>query len=755
MRLSIQPIFVFDGSQKPRFKRKKKTGASVLDSLAIKLIKSFGFNVHMAPGEAEAECALLQREGIVDAVLSEDVDTLMFGCRLTLRGWSNEDSHVSQYEATATKTSKSGLDREGMILVALMSGGDYIPEGIPGCGIKVACEAARAGYGASLCRISRSNKAGLDSWRQRLVHELHTNESKLFRTKHKALNIPEDFPNQEVLSYYTNPVVSNARGVAQLKQNIVWDGEVDVQALRNFAAEAFSWTCKSGAIKFLRKFAPALLAYKVRSQGQKGVDSNDLVSKICGKREHISNDGMPELRVVYCPVDVVGLNLDEEPEPEDLSDNYGRDGLAPEGNDEAYVSDDSPAADGGATDPKKTVANLYDPTKEQRVWMFTAVAKLGILDKIADYEESLANPQKKRTTKKASAKHDMPVGAIEPFLIPVDITTISHGRGRSNPPTAPERLQRGLSSLPLISIDKERPTAATHPDEYYIRPRREHRKTVTASIPLTGNPATSSLPSARPRTRAREPASRQLPGPTNPWSLSQTHNSENTPPSSQATLSKSGMPKQNANGKSCSQPSSSLFDSAPSMRSSPRPQMRKMPLSGRNLNSSYFRPLTRQRLSPRRQSKLSSRRRSSEEFPSIAEMVSSQQSMARLSKEPIADLAPPTSSNTYNTAIDLSSSPLASPSPKNVQQQNTHFNDCNDIQRDNLEEAEHFSGSLSKIRKTARFIMPRESLPGAWKEVSEQQLEMEDRYRKGGNSSRKPRAYRLSQIEVLDMTEGQ
>ena len=109
----------------------------------------------MAPGEAEAECALLQREGIVDAVLSEDVDTLMFGSGLTLRNWSSEGrgnkspTHVSAYYSKATKVGKSGLDREGMILVALMSGGDYITEGIPGCGIKAACEAARAGFGKS------------------------------------------------------------------------------------------------------------------------------------------------------------------------------------------------------------------------------------------------------------------------------------------------------------------------------------------------------------------------------------------------------------------------------------------------------------------------------------------------------------------------------------------------------------------------------------------------------------------------------
>jgi len=88
--LAIHPVFVFDGPNKPPFKRNKRTGpnvASIPEFLAKQLLKQFGYPIHLAPGEAEAECALLQREGIVDAVLSEDVDTLMFGSGITIRNW--------------------------------------------------------------------------------------------------------------------------------------------------------------------------------------------------------------------------------------------------------------------------------------------------------------------------------------------------------------------------------------------------------------------------------------------------------------------------------------------------------------------------------------------------------------------------------------------------------------------------------------------------------------------------------------------
>lgn len=38
-----------------------------------------------APGEAEAELAYLNRIGVIDAVLSDDVDTFLFGAKMVVR----------------------------------------------------------------------------------------------------------------------------------------------------------------------------------------------------------------------------------------------------------------------------------------------------------------------------------------------------------------------------------------------------------------------------------------------------------------------------------------------------------------------------------------------------------------------------------------------------------------------------------------------------------------------------------------------
>ncbi len=418
INLSIQPLFVFDGPNKPPFKRSKRTGpnvASIPEFFAKQMLKQFGFPQHVAPGEAEAECALLQREGVVDAVLSEDVDTLMFGSGVTMRNWSSNDkgktpTHINLYEAEKTKNGPSGLDREGMILVALMSGGDYVPEGVPGCGPKVACEAARAGFGAELCKIRRTDKSALRVWRDRLSHELQTNESKYFRVKHSALKIPEDFPRSDILGYYTHPAVSSSDRVQELSGRFVWDKDFDFAALRSFTGDAFDWRNVSGAKKFVRNLAPALLVQSLRLGSDKV-----FIKGVHQERRHQSTDELAELRVSYIPMDLVDIDLDSE----DPDDEIAQEVL----DDDEADPDTEAVADG----TKTRGPYLYDPTKLDKVWIPEVFVKHGAPVLYEEWTAMLAAP-KKTSKKNGAAKKGngksksktidskMPAGAISQFV---------------------------------------------------------------------------------------------------------------------------------------------------------------------------------------------------------------------------------------------------------------------------------------------------------------------------------------------------
>lgn len=399
--LSIHPIFVFDGSNKPPFKRNKCTGpnvASIPEFLAKQLLKQFGYPIHPAPGEAEAECALLQREGIVDAVLSEDVDTLMFGSGITIRNWSPEKSgntptHVNVYDAVETKNGPSALDREGMILVALMSGGDYVPEGIPGCGPKTACEAAKAGFGHDLCAIPTSDKRAMAEWRDRLRHELKTNESKLFRRKHGTLKIPDDFPRLDILGYYTHPAISNQSGLDKLRRAINWDQELDLPGLRDFTHDAFDWVKLEGAKHFIRSLAPSLLVRQLRirskqldrlpTENLQAIQEDEalLVKGIHGKRTHPVTDNSIELRLSFLPIELVTIDLSQE-EPDDEPDV-----TPPSLQQPGEVDiDDEAAMELEDDGPKKRGPTKFDPMKPARIWVLESFAKVGVPLTVQDWE---------------------------------------------------------------------------------------------------------------------------------------------------------------------------------------------------------------------------------------------------------------------------------------------------------------------------------------------------------------------------------
>ncbi|KXX81663.1 Flap endonuclease GEN 1 [Madurella mycetomatis] len=496
--LAIHPIFVFDGPNKPTFKRNKRSGRGdgVAIAMAKRLIRLFGFAIHDAPGEAEAECALLEREGVVDAVLSEDVDTIMFGCRRTLRNWSAEGkgpktpTHVSMYDAGAVASGSSGLDREGMVLVALMSGGDYLPEGVPGCGIKVACEAARAGFGRDLCRLKRADEDGLEAWKKRFLHELRTNESGFFRTRHKALEIPEGFPNIEILRYYTHPVVSRQATVDRLKREFPAKVLVDIVGLREFARETFDWTFRVGAVKFIRVLAPSLLVQKFLERHMSAEAQHDdlalkqegeaaLVRAISSKRRHFSTDTTPELRISFIPADIVNLDLSAEPEEE--VEEFGRNGLALNSDDEF----DGEAVDELDDEQPKTSSSKkpFDPLQPDLVWIPETVAKLGAPLTVEDWERDQrlrAQGKEQRAATKATRKTrarmaDMPAGPLNKF---VKVTkAVDDGAKKDS--------CLGLDSPPPCSLPLPPPTQAP--------PRARGRRSQKASATKQANKSTTEI----------------------------------------------------------------------------------------------------------------------------------------------------------------------------------------------------------------------------------------------------------------------
>jgi len=454
-------------------------GSAPIIRRSKELIEKFKFPWHEAPGEAEAECARLQRAGIVDAVMSNDVDALMFGSTLTIMNFSKESgtgtsasTHVTCYRmGNEGQVSNIPLDRAGMILFAMLSGGDYLPTGVPKCGSKLAAQIAKAQFGDDLLKEISSQSPDLDArlneWRERLQFELEENESGWFTTKHKAVRIPETFPDRTILKYYAEPMVSTEDEMAALRRRLrhAWDCEIDSFAIRSFAAEHFEWNYRSGARKVIKLLAEPLVSYRLRLQRPvTGVRSGTLapdcdtpwMQKVHKSRANFGTDGTTELQMDMLPVDVVGIDLlAEEPNPPLPS----KETVASQNTHDSGDEDDPEVTAEMAppTPSKSRVTKRYDPLTVEKVWIFETVARLGVPEIVKKWDDeqaakaakAAAPKPKKSTTGRTGPKKK---GPIDPSMVRGSILkygTLTKERSELSSSTKTHLLEAATSTKPV------------------------------------------------------------------------------------------------------------------------------------------------------------------------------------------------------------------------------------------------------------------------------------------------------------------
>ncbi|XP_039458740.1 probable flap endonuclease 1 homolog isoform X2 [Oreochromis aureus] len=135
----IKPVFVFDGKppgeKKAVLEKRAQTAASSQTKECLQLLEYLGVPVIQAPGDAEALCAQLVREGTVHAVASEDMDTLPFGANILIRQLNaKKDSEVIEYSLPKL-LEKLQIGRKEFVDLCILLGCDYC-EKIPGLGPK-------------------------------------------------------------------------------------------------------------------------------------------------------------------------------------------------------------------------------------------------------------------------------------------------------------------------------------------------------------------------------------------------------------------------------------------------------------------------------------------------------------------------------------------------------------------------------------------------------------------------------------------
>ncbi|KDR75394.1 hypothetical protein GALMADRAFT_249443 [Galerina marginata CBS 339.88] len=278
-KLPIIPLFVFDGRERPKIKRGSKLGKSgnhPRERGFKHLLDAFGMEWREARGEAEAELAYLNQLGHIDAILTDDCDALLFGARTIIKNISSklsgnkgnlaknsaekaDNHHTMVYNAVDIQADPTiALSRGGLILFALLAGGDY-HKGVDKVGKKIAHGLARCDFSDELLNAYenlRNCKPELDQflrrWRERVNLELKENK-RGFLPHRTSLSLPDNFPDLEVLENYANPINSGSgRNGASTSLGLRDRRNLDLAKIAQLCEENFEWGYREKIIERFR-----------------------------------------------------------------------------------------------------------------------------------------------------------------------------------------------------------------------------------------------------------------------------------------------------------------------------------------------------------------------------------------------------------------------------------------------------------------------------------------------------------------------
>lgn len=188
-------------------------------------------------------------------------------------------------------------------------------DGLPGCGIKIAAQLARAGHGRRLIEgmqdviaTGNSTQSFLTEWRQDLRVELLTNGSGLLTSRHPKLAaiMPDTFPDLDVLKLYLHPT-AHKNNLTNSPPLTFSCSEPQAIKLTAIASTTFQWgRAMKGIFKHYEEIFFPAMAIRQIIQGAADIDNGcaiagsccPIVGEIVLERKAASTCFLPEVRVL-------------------------------------------------------------------------------------------------------------------------------------------------------------------------------------------------------------------------------------------------------------------------------------------------------------------------------------------------------------------------------------------------------------------------------------------------------------------------
>ncbi|KAJ3858741.1 PIN domain-like protein, partial [Lentinula novae-zelandiae] len=272
----VNCVFFFDGPERSAIKRGRHVINREPDyhKHAKALIECFGYYSHAARGDAEAELAHLNNQGIIDAVLTKDSDVFPFGaqCVLVPEFQKSGDFIVDVYDIDTIQNNLQ-LSRAGFVLIALLLQNDF-DSGVLGIGPRTALGLAQCGFGDKFLAVYNqflATSSELSDVFQDLIndiaHEIEFNtHSKLGSCSPTRAQIFRDsnFPSSRsltTLQAFLLPTV-------HVSPAYNWPPRIpNVVRISAFCREHFNWPTQLALKKFHDDLWPAVIVrmlYSVR-----------------------------------------------------------------------------------------------------------------------------------------------------------------------------------------------------------------------------------------------------------------------------------------------------------------------------------------------------------------------------------------------------------------------------------------------------------------------------------------------------------
>ncbi|XP_036396918.1 DNA repair protein complementing XP-G cells homolog [Megalops cyprinoides] len=225
-----------ESSLKAQKQQQERVAATVTGQMCLEsqeLLRLFGVPFLVAPMEAEAQCAVLDRSDQTHGTITDDSDIWLFGGRHVYKNFFSHSKYVEHYQYLDLQA-QLGLDRSKLINLAYLLGSDYT-EGIAGVGYVTGMEILNEFPGPGmepLISFSEWWKEAQEN--KKLV--ANPNETKV-KKKLRNIELHPGFPNPAVAQAYLQPAVD------QSSATFTW-GRPDLENIKDFCLSRFGWSGK-------------------------------------------------------------------------------------------------------------------------------------------------------------------------------------------------------------------------------------------------------------------------------------------------------------------------------------------------------------------------------------------------------------------------------------------------------------------------------------------------------------------------------